>query len=157
MTCIKAMKEILFLSLIFLLELSIAIHIRYMVGYVSSKSNSHFRGFIVTTFTNIVCAMVMTVIVFNNPGVIGRLNIDLFFILEGGFVFIVLLLIKIRIGIQIIRRTRDPEYYHLNYFGKKIYEGPVVKKGELAFYFLSMPFTLIAGAFFVTKLISFFS
>lgn len=151
------MKEILLLSLIFLLELSIAIHIRYMVGYVSSKSNAHFRGFIITTFTNIVCAMVMTVIVFNNPGVISRLNVDLILILEGGFVFIVLVLIKIKIAIQIVRRTRNPEFYHLNYFGKKIYEGPVVSKGELAFYFLSMPFTLLTGAFFVTRMMAFFS
>ncbi len=148
------MKEILVLSLIFLLEFSIAVHIRYMVGYISTKLNKHFRGFIITTFTNIVCAMVMTVVVFTSPGVVARLDVDFILLLQAGVVFITLLLLKIKIAIQIVRRTRDPEYYHLNYFGKKIYEGPVVTKGELAFYFLSMPFTLLAGAYFVTRVSS---
>ena len=145
------MKEIFILSLIFLLELSLALHVRYMVGYVSSKSDGHFKGFIITTFTNIACAMVMTIIAFNNPGVIGKLNIDLILLLQSGFVFIALVVVKVRIAVKIVVRTRDPENFHFNYFGKKIYDGPVVTKGELAFYFLSMPFTLLAGAYFVVK------
>ncbi len=145
------MKEIFVLSLIFLLEFSIALHIRYMVGYISSKSEAHFKGFIVTTFTNIACAMVMTIIAFNNPGVIGKLNIDLILMLESGFVFVALVVIKIRIAFKIVFRTKDPNNYHINYFGKKVYDGPVVTKGELAFYFLSMPFTLLAGAYFVAE------
>jgi hypothetical protein len=149
---VNSMKVLLVLSLIFLTQFSILVHIKYMIGYISSKSNNDFRGFIVTTFTNIFTAMILAVIVLSSPGILKQLNVDFILILESGFIFLFLVAVKVRIGINIYRRAKNPANYHINYFGKRIYEQAVVEKKEMAFYFLSMPFTLLCGAYFIVKM-----
>ncbi|OHD65330.1 MAG: hypothetical protein A2176_15460 [Spirochaetes bacterium RBG_13_51_14] len=51
-------------------------------------------------------------------------------------------------------RSRDPQWYHINYFGEKVYEKGIVKQIEFLGIFFTLPFFLLIGAFFVSRLIT---
>jgi len=146
------MNTALVLSLIVLMQISIFVHIFFMVGFISKKSNRDFRGFIVTTFTNILTGMVLAVVVMMKPSLVWKLDMDFMLILESGLIFVSLLYVKIRIAVKIFIRSRNPENYHFSYFGKKVYDQALVTQSELAFYYISMPVTLFSGAYFIVNL-----
>ena len=72
----------------------------------------------------------------------------------SGFITILILTLKIFIFRRIYKRTKDPNYYHVNFFGKKVYEKKIVKQYEFLTLILSMPFFLMIGAYFVALLIN---
>ncbi len=147
------MLFIIFISLCIAVQTSLVIHIYSLTGYIASKKSFHFWNFMITAGTNIFLSIGVATIVFINPGIIKGMNLDLVFILESGLLFAYMLAIKIRLTITIIRRARDPQNYHLSHFGKKIYHTTVVNFKELMTYFLTLPFTLMAGAYFFVKMI----
>jgi hypothetical protein len=63
------------------------------------------------------------------------------------------LFLKIRIFYRIYKRSKDPNNYHVNYFGKKVLHSTVISRFDLLIFFGAMPFLLIAGAYFIAKLI----
>jgi hypothetical protein len=87
------------------------------------------------------------------PQIIYKFRVEFILLIEAGLVFILLLLVKIRITIRIFIRSRDPEYYDINFFGKKVYKTKIISKGEVAAYILTMPVTLFAGSYFFVKLL----
>jgi hypothetical protein len=84
---------------------------------------------------------------------IRALNLKMFFFLLSGFVTFLLLAIKITIFRNIYIRSRDPRWYHISFFGKKVYEKGIVKQVEFLGIFGTLPFFLVIGAFFVSRLI----
>lgn len=144
--------DILFL----LLLMSFSVHLLAIIFYFINKSKRLFFTFLGTAFSNIIIGMVLTVLAFNNPATVINMNHDLILWVISGFVAIVMLMVKIYIFVKIYRRKNDPDMYHLNYFGKKVYNVELVKKWELATLILTMPFFLIFGAYFITKLRTFF-
>ena len=105
----------------------------------------------ITAGTNVFISIGIATIIFINPIITKGINLDLVFILESGLLFVYMLAIKIRLTITIIKRSRNPEFYHMSHFGKKIYNTSIVEFKELATYFLTLPFTLMAGAYFFVK------
>jgi len=73
----------------------------------------------------------------------------------SGIIMFIALSVKIRIFIKIYQRSKDPANYHTNYFGKKVLHSTVVSKFDLMIFFGTMPFSLIAGAYFIAKLINY--
>lgn len=146
------MKFTLLIGLLVALQVSLAIHIQSLVGYIWKKTMVYFRGFIITSITNSMVGITLAIYVLMDREVLAGLNIDRILVLETGVLFAFMLGQKVRVTIQIIRRLRNPESYHVNHFGRKVYHGSIVEGKELAVYFLTMPFTLIAGAYFFAKL-----
>ena len=146
------MRDIFFLGLLVALQLSIFIHALFIGAYLSEKSDRSFRGFLVTTVSNFLIGMVMLIMMVQTPEIVRKFSFKPMMVLESGLVFFLLLFVKIRITIRIIKRFMNPEYYDLNFFGKKVYKPGVVKKSELAIYYLTMPFTLFTGAYFLANM-----
>lgn len=86
------------------------------------------------------------------PQIIYKFKLEFILIVEAGLVFILLLFVKIRITLRIILRSMNPEYYDINFFGKKVYKTKIISKAEVAAYILTMPITIFAGAYFFVKL-----
>lgn len=132
--------------------MSIFIHALFIGSYLSEKSERSFRGFLVTTVSNFLIGMIMLIIMMKTPEIIRKFSFKPMMVLEAGLVFFSLLFVKIRITIRIIMRAMKPESYDINFFGKKVYKPGIVKKSELAIYYLTMPFTLFTGAYFLANI-----
>lgn len=148
------MRNSFFLTLIILLQLSVFAHVGFISSYVKSKSTSSFRGFLATTFTNFTITAVMVIMLMQTPQIIYKFKLELILLVEAGLVFVLLLFVKIRITVRIIFRSRNPMFYDINFFGKKVYKSTIISKGEVAAYILTMPVTLFAGAYFFVKLLT---
>ncbi|MBN2159927.1 MAG: hypothetical protein JW807_11065 [Spirochaetes bacterium] len=147
------MKLVIFIGLCIAVQTSLAIHLFSLVGYISTKKLNHFRNFMITASTNFILSIIIAIIVAVDPKVLSGIKLDVVFILESGLLFIYMMAIKVRLTVIIIRRAKDPANYHMSYFGKKIYNTTIVDFKELMTYFLTFPFTMMAGAYFFVKII----
>lgn len=139
--------------LFFCLLTSFTSHIIIIVLYVKSRDNRYFYWFIATVALNMTIAGAMIVVTLTKPELIRALNLKMFFFLLSGFVTFLLLAIKILIFRNIYVRSKDPKWYHISFFGKKVYEKGIVKQVEFLGIFGTLPFFLVIGAFFVSRLI----
>jgi hypothetical protein len=149
------MKLIIFISLIVSIQTSLIIHIYSLIGYISTKKLHHFRNFMVTAACNIFMGIGLAIIVAVDQKIVGGLNLNLIFILESGLLFVYMVAIKVRLTITIIRRLKNADNYHLSHFGKKIYHTTIVDFKEVMTYFVTLPFTMMAGAYFIVKILSY--
>ncbi|HNW29588.1 MAG TPA: hypothetical protein PKN50_14015, partial [Spirochaetota bacterium] len=99
-------------------------------------------------------ALALIVLSLTKPELIRQLNLKFFFWLVSGFLTILLFCLKVAIFRNIYKRSKDPRWYHFNHFGKKVFEKGIVKQVEFLGIFGSLPFFLIIGAFFVSRLIT---
>lgn len=148
------MIDSLFLWLLIYLQISVFVHILFIVSYISEKSNFSFRGFLLTTATNFGIGMGILLVMMRDPDVIRRFSLGPVLFIESGVIFGLLIFLKILITVRIFKRMKNPENWDISFFGKRVYKQDVVKKGELATYFLTLPFTLMSGAYFLVNLFS---
>ncbi len=146
------MKFVILIALFIALQTSLVIHIYSLIGYISTKKMDYFRYFMITAVTNMLLSIAVATIVMTDQQVLRGIKLDVIYILEAGLVFIYMMTIKIRVTIVIIKRLRNPNNYHFSHFGKKIYNTSIVNFQEVATYFITFPFTLIAGAYFVVRI-----
>jgi hypothetical protein len=146
------MKFIILIAIAIALQTSIVIHIYCLIGYISTKQMAYFRYFMITVITNMILCISLAAIVMNDQRVLQGINMEAVYILESGLVFVYMMTIKIRVTVVIIKRLRDPKNYHFSHFGKKIYNTSIVNFQEVATYFITFPFTLMAGAYFVVRM-----
>jgi hypothetical protein len=106
--------------------------------------------------SNVILAGVCIVVLMSRPDMLYQVDVPRLLWLMSGFVMIVTLWIKIRIFVKIYKRAKDPDNYHLNFFGKKVLHSTVVSKMEMAIFFGTMPFFLMSGAYFIARLANFF-
>lgn len=140
------------LFFIAILQVSFVVHIYYLVSYISRKQDRYFKGFLTTAITNIFIGIFLAVLVLINPAEVRALNLDRVLFIESGLIFFLMLAIKGRVSVRIYRRSQDPQHYHYSYFGKKVIHASAVTSRDLLTYFLTLPLTLICGAYFVVKL-----
>ncbi|HNU91511.1 MAG TPA: hypothetical protein PKO25_06530 [Spirochaetota bacterium] len=140
------------LFFIAILQVSFVVHIYYLVSYISRKQDRFFKGFLTTAITNIFIGIFLAVLVLINPAEVRALNLDRVLFIESGLIFFLMLAIKGRVSVRIYRRSQDPQHYHYSYFGKKVIHASAVTSRDLLTYFLTLPLTLICGAYFVVKL-----
>ena len=141
-------------TLFFCLLTSFTLHAVIIALYIKNKDRLYFYWFIATVALNMGLAMALIIVTLTKPELIRQLNIKFFFWLMSGFVTLLLLCLKIAIFRNIYKRSKDPQWYHFNHFGKKVFEKGVIKQFEFLGIFGSLPFFLIIGAFFVSRLIN---
>ncbi|MBN1534758.1 MAG: hypothetical protein JXA20_18955 [Spirochaetes bacterium] len=143
-------------ALLFLLLVSFFSHIASIIFYILNKSTRIFNFFVSTLISNMCLSMVLIVFALRNPEMIRSLNMRLILWVLSGIIMIITLFIQIAVFRNVFRRSRDPEFYHFNYFGKKVYEDGIIRKSEFFSFVISLPFLLIIGAYFVARLINIF-
>jgi hypothetical protein len=141
-------------GLLLLLLASFTLHVIIIVLYIKSRNNLYFYWFIATVASNLGIALPLTILVLSKPYLIRELNLKSFFWLLSGFIAILMLTMKVIIFRNIYRRTRDPNWFHVNYFGKKVYEKGIVKQVEFLGIFFTLPFFLVFGAYFLSRLVN---
>jgi len=147
------MKFIIFIGLAIALQTSIIFHVYSLIGYISTKKMDYFRLFMVTAVSNMLISIAIATVVMLDQKIVSGINMDSILLLESGLLFIYMMTIKIRVTLVIIKRVRDPKNYHFSHFGKKIYNTTVVDFKEVITYFVTFPFTMMAGAYFIVKII----
>ncbi len=146
----------IFSILLITLFLSFMAHIAALVSYVIRRSERSLKHFINTTLSNVLIAGTCIVIALAKPHLIQR--VDTLFIswLMSGIVMLVTFFAKVRIFWAIYKRSKEPENFHYNFFGKKVLHSTVVSRIEIAVFFGTIPFFLLSGSYFVARLINFF-
>ena len=147
------MKFIIFIGVAIALQTSLIFHIYSLIGYISTKKMDYFRLFMITAVSNMLLSIAVASMVMIDQKIVSGIKMDAILLLESGLLFIYMMAIKIRVTLVIIKRVRDPKNYHFSHFGKKIYNTTVVDFKELLTYFVTFPFTMMAGAYFIVKII----
>lgn len=147
------MKDSFFPILIVIIQVSVFVQILFIVTYLKNKSRLSFIGFLFTTIVNLILIVVMLVMLVKIPGLVSSVELEEILLIESGLVFIFLSIIKIRISMRIFVRSKDPDYYDINFFGKKVYKTTIISKGEVAAFILSTPVTMFSGAYFIVRLL----
>ena len=135
---------------------SFLVHIFALVLYVTKKSNRSLKTYLITTFTNIFLAGACIVLIFLKPDMAKKVDITFLVWLMSGIILVITIIIKIGVFKRIYRRMKDPSNYHVNFFGKKVLHASVVSRLEIAVFFGTVPFFLMAGAYFVARGVNFF-
>jgi len=146
----------IFTIILICLFFSFLSHIVSLVNYVTKKSEGSLRNFIKTAISNVVLSIVCIVLIFKRPDLAAKVDLRFTTWVMAGLIMVFTLVVKIRIFINIYRRSKMPENYHLNFFGKKVLHSTVVKKIEIVIFFGTMPFFLLSGSYFIARLINFF-
>lgn len=131
-------------------------HIISLVNYVTKKSEKSLKNFIKTAISNVLLSIVAIIIAFKRPDLIAKVNMLFVTWVMAGLIMVFTLMVKIRIFVNIYRRSKLPENYHLNFFGKKVLHSTVVSKMEIVLFFGAMPFFLMSGSYFMARLMNFF-
>jgi len=140
--------------LLITLSFSFCFQITVIILYVSNKKEVYYKTFLGTFIINTILMIVTGTVALSSPESIQTVNLKLILWIVSGFILIVLLFLKIMIIVKILKRTKDPEFYTINFFGKKVYEKGVVRQSEFLTLILTMPFFLMIGAYFVARLIN---
>ncbi len=140
--------------LIILLIISFIVHIYFLIQYIGTKKKKFLTLYLNTTVSNMLIAGGLIYVSLKNPLQIREVDLKTLFWLISGIVLAVTLNVKISIFRNIYRRAQEPENYHFNFFGKKVLHATVVKPIYLFGFFGSMPFFLVAGSYFVARLIN---
>ena len=145
---------IIVIRLLFL-QISFTSHIYFLIQYVLKKDGKYLRRFVNTAISNIILAGALTMLSLFRPDYLRDLNLAMLMWVMSGLMMMTMLLVKINILRNIFRRSRDPENYHYNFFGKKVLHSTVVSKGEVYIFLFTIPFFLFSGAYFLARLINF--
>lgn len=145
------MSDAFFLGLLIFLQAAIFIDLQFVMAYFARRKESGYLKIIAATFVILIAGVIALFYMLRNPDAVTRLGIQRLMVPESGLIFSALFFIKLRIAYRVIKRSRDPEFYDISFFGKKVYRPNVVKKSEIAIYAVTMPFTLITGAYFIAN------
>ena len=137
-----------------LLQVSFTLHIYNLVIYVLKKNDRNLKWFINTAISNILIAVSLTALAIMKPEMVRGVDFGFLIWIMTGLIMVAMLGIKINIAKNIYQRSRDPDNYHFNYFGKKVLHSSVVRYEEILIFMFTMPFFLFAGAYFVACLVN---
>lgn len=140
--------------LIITLAFSFCLQILVIIQYLSTKGSSYYNIFLGTFVINTILMIVTFYQLVKNPAAFYKIDLNFISWVISGFVLIIILFVKINTIIKIYKRSQDPECYKINFFGKKVYEGGLINKQEFLVLFITMPFFLLVGSYFVARLIN---
>ncbi len=145
------MKDAFFPGLVLFLQFSLFVNIQFIKSYITTRKDENYNRLITITVFNLLLGMVILFIMMYSPDIVTKFRMQSMMVPESGLIFLLLVFIKTRIAIGIIKRSKDPEFFDISFFGKKVYKPGIVKKSEVAIYIFTMPFTLITGAYFLAN------
>jgi len=142
--------------LFLVLFLSLATHLSYLVRYIQSRNQKHLQSYIITAVSNVAISGALIYVALTRPEQIQKIKFPLMMWLITGFAMVGMFMIQFTIFRRVWLRSKMPEHYHYNFFGKKVLHGSVLRTYEVVLFFSSIPVFLLAGAYFVAKLLRFF-
>lgn len=134
-----------------LLFLSLLIHIIYLTRYIQTRDQGSLYKFVYTAVTNVLMSGLLIYLALFMPEQIQKINFALAIWIFSGFTMFMMMYTQFMVLIRIYRRSKLPEHYHYNFFGKKVLHGSVVKLSEMGLFFASIPVLLVSGAYFIAK------
>ena len=140
--------------MILTLAFSFCFQILVIILYLLNKSIRYYRMFLGTFISNTILMVIIGIVGMRDPDAVKKIDLSLLLWAISGFINVILISVKISIARKIYIRSKDPQYYDLNFFGKKVYRADILQKSELAAMFLTMPLFLIMGSYFVARLIN---
>lgn len=140
--------------LLITLSFSFCLQILVIIQYLSTKSESYYRTFLGTFIINTVLMVITSVSLFRDSSDLATIDLKLIFWIVSGFGLIFILFLKISTIIKIYKRSKDPQFYSINFFGKKVYEKGIVRPYEFLTLVFTMPFFLMVGSYFLARLIN---
>ena len=143
------------IALLIALFISFSIHIYSLFSLLTKKSDSAIKIFVSTTISNVMIAVACIFVIKSCPEILSEVDVIKITWIFSGIIMLITLSIQIKIFIKIYTNSKNPENYHLNYFGKKVLHSTVISKLDMMIFFGAMPFLLIAGAYFIAKLINY--
>lgn len=152
---INRLGDMIVPAILFFLQLSIAVHIYFLINYILKKEKKYLKRFVNTAISNILLGGVLTVLALVKPVYVRHVNLKLMFWIMAGLLMLMMLSIKVRILRNMYRRSKDPANYHLNFFGKKVLHSSVVLQEEVYVFFFTIPLFLITGAYFFARFINY--
>lgn len=141
-------------SLLILLFVSFTLHFFSLIFYLLNKTKVYFNLFFGTALLNILLGIFLSIYALKNPGSIRGLNISFLLWIVSGLIMFLLLSVKIGLTVKIYKRSKDPDFFHYNFFNKKVYNEKLVKQHETMIFFITIPFFLIIGAYFTARIIN---
>lgn len=135
---------------------SIIFHIYYLLRYVRIRTQSYLRKYINTAVINLLSAGICILIAIFKPEQIARIRGPELMWLLSGVLMIMAIALQASIFVRVYRKSKLPENYHYNFFGKKVLHSSVAHPMEIALFFSSIPMCLVAGAYFVARFIRLF-
>lgn len=149
-------KEMLITLLLITLAFAFCFQFLLIALYLSSKSENYFKSLLGTFIINTVLMVLISIVAITNPLDVYSINLKFIMWIVSGIILFFIIVLKLNIAIRIYRRSKDPAFYSINFFGKKVYEPGVVKGKEILAVIVSFPFFLIIGSYFVARLINLF-
>ena len=146
------MKDAFFLGLLIFLQISILVNIQLIISYFAGGKKGSLKWVVAAASVNFIIGIILLVIMMFAPDILSKFQIQSMTVPESGLIFLLLVFIKTRIALRVFKRVKNPDYYDISFFGKKVYRLNAVKKSELAIFLLSMPVTLVAGAYFIVNI-----
>ena len=139
-----------------LLFISILSHIYYLISFAKTHIEKYFHRFLDTTVLNLILGGICIILAIFKPDEIRKIKDPRVVWFMSGLLMILTLAFQISIFIKVSHRSKLPENYHYNFFGKKVHHPSTLKSIEIVLFFSSLPVLLVAGAFFIARLIRFF-
>ncbi len=145
----------MFISILLItLSFSFCLQILVIIQYLSTKSQNYYTVFLGTFITNTILMVITSVAILRDSTSFAKIDIKFILWIMSGFILIFILFIKITTIMKIYRRSKNPDYYTINFFGKKVYPNGLINQKEFITLFLTMPFFLLVGAYFVARLVN---
>lgn len=143
----------MFISILLItLSFSFCLQIMVIFQYLSTKSESYYKIFLGTFIINTILMVISSVAILRDSSTFTKIDVKFILWIISGFILIFILFIKVSTIIKIVKRTKDPQFYSINFFGKKVYEKGIIKPYEFLTLILTMPFFLMVGAYFLARL-----
>ncbi len=149
-------KCVTVIILFLVLFVSLAFHVSYLIRYIQTRIQKYLQRYILTTVSNVFISAALIYFTLYHPEQIQKIQFPLLLWLLSGTMMVVMLMLQFTIFRRTYNRSKMPEHYHYNFFGKKVLHGSVLKPIEVGLFFASIPLFLIAGAYFVAKMIRMF-
>lgn len=140
--------------LLITISFSFCLQILVIIQYLSTKSENYYRTFLGTFIINTVLMVITSISILKDSSSLAKLDLKFILWIVSGFVLTFILFIKISTVIKIYKRSKDPQFYSINFFGKKVYEKGIIKPYEFITIVLTMPFFLMVGSYFIARLIN---
>jgi hypothetical protein len=147
---------VLIITLISTLSICFCVHVYFLIKYIQAHEEKFLWRFINAVVINIFLAAGCSLIAIFRPDEISRMNVAMLIWILAGIMMVAMILFQIMIFYRIFQRSKLPEHYHYNFFGKKVLHSSVAHPAEIGLFFASIPFLLFSGAFFFARLIKFF-
>ena len=141
-------------SLLIALSFSFCFQIAIIILYLSSKRDLYYKTFLGTFIINTILMVITSTIALTSPLSIQRINVKFILWVISGLISIVLLLLQSTILVRIYMRSKDPDFFDINFFGKKVFRKGIIKQSEFLTFILTIPFFLMVGSYFVARLVN---